>query len=336
MAVKYLLNVNEDILPISIKSEFNKIRLEFKGGNNNTNVIIPVFKKLHELQSKGLLFENENDNDDDGIFVKLTNEKLSLFTKEYHKGFKEGYENNNYLNIDFVDNSDNKIKINRVFAEVYEKFNKLDFHLIDIENIGLLCIKLHFYEFGVEVGIFTKCWDIILNNYFLFEEIFNKYYNKHEENIPEKQTKTLNESEPPQENILTKPTIKPEEIERLFEILKDFFSYEQQNALLLLLETGENVGEKLVFKTNGNRLTDTFKKLIEYEIITGCQKKDLIDWIILHFNFTHQNTVKKFIYDTVEKIISRNDSPCKSPLIQIINGQVKKIEQPRIKNTTKY
>ena len=180
MHVKFLLNVNEDILPNSIKKEFNKIFLEFRGGNNNTNVIIPAFNKLYELHSKGLLFENEDDEDNEGIFVKLTNEKLSLFTKEYHKGFKEGYDNNSYLNIDFVDNSDNKIKINRVFTEVYKKFHKLEFYLIEIENTGFLCTRLHFYEFGVEVGVFTKCWDIILNNYFLFEEIFNKYYNQNE------------------------------------------------------------------------------------------------------------------------------------------------------------
>jgi hypothetical protein len=181
MEVKYLLNVNDDILPASIKNEFNKIRLEFRGGNNNTNVIIPAFRKLHELHSKGLLFENEVDGDYDDKFVELTNEKLSLFTKEYHKGFKEGYDNNSYLNIDFVDNSDNKIKINRVFTEVYEKFHKLEFYLINIENTGFLCTKLHFYEFGHEVGIFIKCWDIILNNYFLFEEIFNKHYKDDEQ-----------------------------------------------------------------------------------------------------------------------------------------------------------
>jgi hypothetical protein len=39
--------------------------------------------------------------------------------KEYLKGFKSGYENNEYLNTDFKDNSINKIKIHRVFA-VYE------------------------------------------------------------------------------------------------------------------------------------------------------------------------------------------------------------------------
>ena len=186
MEVKYLLNVNEAILSNSIKKEFHKIRFEFRGGHNNTCTITPPFSNLYESHTRGLLFENENDEDDDYIFVKLTNEKLSLFIKEYHKGFKSGYENNEYLNTDFNDNSDNKIKINRVFTEVYEKFNELKFYLPEIPksylqgfpNDGFLCIKLHFYELGIGVGTFVKCWDIILNNSYLFEEIFNKHYNQ--------------------------------------------------------------------------------------------------------------------------------------------------------------
>lgn len=186
MEVKYLLNVNEAILPSSIKKEFNKIRYEFRGGYNNTLTITPPFRDLYTFHIKGLLFENEDDEYYENIFVKLTNEKLSLFIKEYHKGFKSGYENNEYLNTDFNDNSNNKIKINSVFTEVYEKFNELKFYLPEIPksylqefpNDGFLCIKLHFYELGVEVGTFIKCWDIILNNSYLFEEIFDKHYNQ--------------------------------------------------------------------------------------------------------------------------------------------------------------
>ena len=98
-----------------------------------------------------------------------------------------------------------------------------------------------------------------------------------------------------------------------------------------IIETGNKGSKKLLFKDNGNRLTDTFKKLIELDLITGCEKQDLINWIILNFNYTHRNKLKEFVYDTVEKTISRNNYPCKSPLIEIKNGQIQKIEQPRTK-----
>ena len=139
-----------------------------------------------------------------------------------------------------------------------------------------------------------------------------------------------------QDTIEIKPILKPEAVQIVFEIIKDFFSTEQQPKLKEILETGNNTNKKLLFKDNGNRLTDTFKKLIEHDFIIGCQKRDLINWIIINFNFTCQNKVKGFIYDTVEKTISRNDNPCKSPLIIIENRQIQKVELPRNKKHKKW
>jgi len=139
-----------------------------------------------------------------------------------------------------------------------------------------------------------------------------------------------------QEVIEIKPALKPEVVQIVFDILKDFFSPEHQTEFRKLIETGNNVNNKLHFKGNGNRLTDSFKKLIEHDFITGCLKQDLINWIISNFTYTQQNKMKVFIYDTVEKTISRNDNPCKSPLIIIKNGQIQKVEHPRTKKYNKY
>jgi hypothetical protein len=144
------------------------------------------------------------------------------------------------------------------------------------------------------------------------------------------------ETEAEQETIEMKPVLKPEAVQIVFDIIKDFFSPEQQTELKQVIETGNKANKKMLFKGNGNRLTDTFKKLFEHNFITGCQKQDLINWVILNFTFTHQNKVKAFIYDTVEKTISRNDNPCKSPLIEIKNGLIQKVEKPRTKNYNKY
>lgn len=150
--------------------------------------------------------------------------------------------------------------------------------------------------------------------------------------LPPQQAETKTE----QETIELKPVFKPEVLKIVFDILKDFFSLEHQTEFKKVIETGNKASKKLLFKGNGNRLTDTFKKLIEHDFITGCQKQDLINWIISNFTFTQQNKVKAFIYDTVEKTISRNDNPCKSPLIKIENGQIQKVEAPRTKKYNKY
>lgn len=139
-----------------------------------------------------------------------------------------------------------------------------------------------------------------------------------------------------QNAIVLKPIFKPGVAEIIFEIVKDFFSAEQQPELNRVLQTGNNASSKLLFKGNGNRLTDTFKKLVEHNFIVGCQKQDLINWIISNFNFTHRQMVKSFVFDTVEKTISRNHYPCKSPLIEIKSGQIQKVENLKAKGGNRY
>ena len=149
---------------------------------------------------------------------------------------------------------------------------------------------------------------------------------------PTQQTETKKE----QQTIEAKPIFKPEAVQLVFEIIKDFFGTQQQNELKQVIKTGNNASQKLLFKDSGNRLTDTFKKLIEYDFITGCQKQDLINWIVSNFTFIHQNKAKAFVRRTVEKTISGNDFPCKSPLIEIKNGQIQKVGQPRKKTYDNY
>jgi hypothetical protein len=46
--------------------------------------------------------------------------------------------------------------------------------------------------------------------------------------------------------------------------------------------------------------------------------------------------VKSFVFDTVEKTISRNHYPCKSPLIEIKSGQIQKVENLKAKGGNRY
>ena len=182
-----------------------------------------------------------------------------------------------------------------------------------------------YYEYKEEWRMLERLlqYSLILNRLEIFNELkglgFQEVENKTEQNAIE-----------------IKPIVKPEAVQAVFDILKDFFSPENQNEFRKVIETGNNASNKLLFKGSGNRLTDTFKKLIEHDFITGCQKQDLIRWIISNFTFTQQNKAKAFIYDTVEKTISRNYYPCKSPLIEIKNGQIQRVEQPRKRKKSNY
>jgi sulfur relay (sulfurtransferase) DsrF/TusC family protein len=125
---------------------------------------------------------------------------------------------------------------------------------------------------------------------------------------------------------IPKPCFKPELIESITEDLNTFFEASQHAELKRIIETGRNAKEKLLFRDNGNRLTDFFRQLYKVDIITGCTKKDLINWIIENFKNINGKTQKVFIYKTVEKIISsKDDNVCKNPIIDKNNNKYVKI-----------
>lgn len=127
-------------------------------------------------------------------------------------------------------------------------------------------------------------------------------------------------------NVKPKISIQAEAFETIFSILKDFFEAEQQDEFKEVLTTFGTAKNKFIFKSNSNQFTDTFKKLFENNFILGCQKTDLINWIVLNFNFMYRNEVKEFKTKTVEEIISGNQTFCKKPIIEIKNGQISKID----------
>ncbi len=58
---------------------------------------------------------------------------------------------------------------------------------------------------------------------------------------------------------------------------------------------------KLIFKNNSTNL-QILSKVVENHFYIGCQKTDLIDWIVLNFNFMYRNKVKEFKAKTVEQL----------------------------------
>lgn len=126
--------------------------------------------------------------------------------------------------------------------------------------------------------------------------------------------------------IESKPVFIEEVKSFVFDVLKDFFSTEQQGELKKIINTGAKANEMLIFKGNGNRLTDTFSKLIRYNFIVGCEKKQLSEWIISSFVFVNQGKTTPFSPDYVEKYISRKGYNCKRPLIDINDGKPERHE----------
>jgi len=115
------------------------------------------------------------------------------------------------------------------------------------------------------------------------------------------------------------PSFKPEIIDIVFELLKDYFSEPDQVKLFQLLQNPSEDYGVLVFLDTGNRLADAFKQLYDSDFILGCQKKDLQCWIKDNFKFTYHENVKAFKLKYLEDIISTDKEKCAREILTVKN-----------------
>ena len=201
-----------------------------------------------------------------------------------------------------------------LFDNIIKRFQAYEYkedNRISLEN-GIAELEKMMSIFNKEdrpIEYFGKC------------ERFIEYCNDRETKQTFGVEKNGNENEPPK----PKPTIQPEAFEAVFLILKDFFDEEYQNEFETVFKTFGTVKNKLTFKSNGNKFADIFKKLFDNHFITGCQKTDLINWIVSNFNYLYRNEVREFKNKELQKTISGNQTPCKNPIIEINNNKILKV-----------
>lgn len=150
-----------------------------------------------------------------------------------------------------------------------------------------------------------------------FRNYMEEHYSKDLVDHPEEKTD--------EDKIEQKPTFKPEIIDLLFHEIKDFFDRSQQPELLKILTNGTDAKEKLTFRDNGIRLADSFKQLYSSDLITGCTKRTLEDWVLKNFNYMFRNSIKSFKPKYLNDIISSNKLEVKRPIFDVIRGEIKKL-----------
>ena len=148
----------------------------------------------------------------------------------------------------------------------------------------------------------------------MFGFIAMLYHKTNQLKQTETEPKAPQQSEKTEPPYTPKPCFNPESINDITKDLNTFFDASQHAELKRIIETGSDAQTKLLFMDSGNRLSDYFKKMIESDTITGCDKTDLINWIVKNFKYTYRKSYKEFIPKTVEKTISGNLQPCKNPI----------------------
>jgi hypothetical protein len=180
-------------------------------------------------------------------------------------------------------------------------------------------------DYGFAAGIFFEIDELKKKYAYIFKD-FETLCGLHE---MKQDAHTITQKN---EQVSGKPVLKPEAVDAVFVLIKDFFPGEEHSELKRRISTGNDGSGKLHFNGNGNRLTDTFKKLFEHGFIVGCQKRELINWVIKNFNYRHKKVYKEYVFDTVEKVISRNHYPCKNPVIDVSAGEIIQVQIPTKRN----
>ena len=100
-------------------------------------------------------------------------------------------------------------------------------------------------------------------------------------------------------------------------ILKGYFNKSDREQLLPLLRENQPPASLLVFHGNGNQLADAFKQLYEANLIVGCLKSDLEEWISRHFAYVLRKQQRTLPASYLAAIISSNAKPCQSPILDV-------------------
>ena len=119
------------------------------------------------------------------------------------------------------------------------------------------------------------------------------------------------------------PVFKEDIAEELFTLVKHYFTPGDHPRLQELLATSKLTGEPLVFNGAGNQLADAFKQLCDANLIVGCNKSELENWIRQNFRYRDKGVQKSFTEKYLQDMISSNTKACQSPLFDVRRSEGK-------------
>lgn len=130
-------------------------------------------------------------------------------------------------------------------------------------------------------------------------------------------TEKIPASSSAKKEIKANPAFREEIIPELYSLLKNYFSASDQHRLMNLLRSIDSIAEPLVFIGKGNQLADAFRQLFDANLIAGCNKAELQNWILVHFLYREKGMQKHFNERYLQDMISSNTKSCQSPLFDI-------------------
>lgn len=124
-----------------------------------------------------------------------------------------------------------------------------------------------------------------------------------------------------QNEAISKPVFKQENISEILVILNVYFS-DTHKELLKILINGGSIHEILIFNSHSNKLADALRRLFTGKIITRCNKKQLGEWVVDNFNYSVNDISSEYNFKKIYKLFSGSDEVCKNPILIVENGHV--------------
>lgn len=333
--------LRKEIVMIEKEGEANKTNLS-KGQMGNFNDFIIEVKSL-KITLKELYIKDGRYIDDytPQEIPGLPYKKGDYLDLGHYSQYKSDYENKikklqqlalNEVLLFTPDQINLQLKRLEQIERMFSKFWDLYIELLNDFNSGKLTltdIEIKLYPLFIvpnrNTGIISQSFIDDLHDAIMFKQgillgfidqvnkVLGLAENTTNKGLSDNQTEIKGEQSKSQ----IKPIFKPEALRQIFDLLKDFFSFEHQKELLHILETGDNAREQLIFKDTGNRLADAFKQLHSADFITSCPKNVLENWVRLNFAYSPKGKVNKFKTRYLNDIISTNKDKCKKPILNV-------------------
>ena len=113
------------------------------------------------------------------------------------------------------------------------------------------------------------------------------------------------------------PVLKEGVAEEFFNLVREYFAAESSGEIKNLLISNKPPSEPFVFNGAGNQLADAFKQLFDANMIVGCNKAELENWIQQNFQYRDKGIVKSYTEKYLQDMISSNTKACQSPIFDV-------------------
>lgn len=252
--------------------------------------------------------------------VESINQTFKEYSSSYDFKIKDCLQKGTRTEIDFIESEINLFELCIYDLENFSGSSE-GYHQLATQTFAVLVKSIQFTDYHEFIARSNKKIAFLKNRIHMLTKDEQKPSKKtiKTNNIGKTKGDASIDSDQPLNDNLHKsvPYFLPEYRTTLLEILKSYFNSDKHEDLSKLITDPHQKLPILTFLGNGNKLPDAFKKLIQENIITQCNKKELEAWISKNFRYFSNKQNQDYTLKYLNDIISTQNDKCKTPILKI-------------------